>query len=251
MSNPKASLSKAASSKGAGVQLPGVDITRWWWVRHAPVRVDNGNIYGQADLPCDCTDTVVFNAVARILPQDAVWYTSQLQRTHQTANALFSAGAPKQEFIQEPAFAEQDLGEWQGRNRAAFFASQPPEIGSYWFAPADVRAPGGESFVDMFERVRAAIERIGNEHRGKDIVVVAHGGTIKTAIAHALGLEAKAGLLFTIENCSVTRLDRLANEGHIGWRVPMINQQPWIADPSHAAMHQPAGPEVVRESKLA
>ncbi len=244
MSNPKASL------KASGAQLPGVDITRWWWVRHAPVRVDNGNIYGQADLPCDCSDAVVFDAVARILPHDAVWFMSNLQRTHQTAAALFAAGAPKRDVVQDAAFAEQDLGEWQGRNRAEFFASLPPEIGSYWFSPADERAPGGESFVDVFERVRSAIGRINAMHRGKDIVVVSHGGVIKAAIAHALGLEAKSGLLFTIENCSVTRLDCLANENQIGWRVPMINQQPWIADPSHAAMHQPAGPEVVKDSKL-
>jgi hypothetical protein len=32
----------------------------------------------------------------------------------------------------------------------------------------------------------------------------------------------------------------------------MVNQQPWIADASHNAMHQPAGPEVVTaETKLA
>jgi hypothetical protein len=31
----------------------------------------------------------------------------------------------------------------------------------------------------------------------------------------------------------------------------MVNQQPWIADASHAAMHQPAGPEVVSAAKLA
>ena len=29
------------------------------------------------------------------------------------------------------------------------------------------------------------------------------------------------------------------------WRLPMVNQQPWIADASHNAMHQPAGPEIV------
>jgi len=28
-------------------------VTRWWWIRHAPVR-DGGRIYGQSDLPCDC-----------------------------------------------------------------------------------------------------------------------------------------------------------------------------------------------------
>jgi alpha-ribazole phosphatase len=30
----------------------------------------------------------------------------------------------------------------------------------------------------------------------------------------------------------------------------MVNQQPWIADAAHAAMYQPAGPEVTT-SKLA
>ena len=29
--------------------------TRWWWVRHAPV-ASGGRIYGQDDLPADCSD---------------------------------------------------------------------------------------------------------------------------------------------------------------------------------------------------
>ncbi len=249
MSNRKVQI-----ATGVPPQPDGVEITRWWWVRHAPVRVDQGRIYGQTDLPCDCSDTVVFGAVARILPRQATWYASQLQRTHQTARALFAAGAAPATpatLTQEAAFAEQHLGAWQGRNRAEFFASRAPEIGSYWFAPAEERAPGGESFIDVFERVRAAIRRLNALHRGGDIVVVSHGGPIKAAIAHALGLEAKAGLAFAIDNCSVTRLDHLAGAGEIGWRVPMINQQPWIADPSHATMHQPAGPEIATPTKLA
>lgn len=230
----------------------GVEVTRWWWVRHAPVREDGGNIYGQADLNCDCSDAVVFNAVARILPRNASWYASNLKRTHQTANAILAAGAHAPSgFQQEPAFAEQHMGDWQGRNRAAFVATLSPEVGSYWYAPADVRAPGGESFLDLYERVRLAIERVSVTHAGQDIIAVAHGGTIKAAIALALGLAPKAGLTFTIDNCSVTRLDLLTSTGHSGWRIPMINQQPWIADPSHAAMHQPAGPEAVPPGKLA
>jgi len=31
----------------------------------------------------------------------------------------------------------------------------------------------------------------------------------------------------------------------------MVNQQPWIASSAHAAMHQPAGPEIATASKLA
>ena len=105
--------------------------------------------------------------------------------------------------------------------------------------------------MDLYNRVRGAIERINAEHAGKDVIAVAHGGTIKAAIGLALGDQPEKGLAFDIDNCSVTRLDHLASAGHSGWRLPMVNQQPWIADASHAAMHQPAGPEVATATKLA
>src|SRR6478609_7609691 len=53
------------------------DLTRWWWVRHAPVP-DGGFIYGQRDLDCDCGDVEVFCVLGRELPADAVWVTSNL-----------------------------------------------------------------------------------------------------------------------------------------------------------------------------
>jgi broad specificity phosphatase PhoE len=223
----------------------GVVATRWWWVRHAPVRSDGGNIYGQKDMDCDCSDRVVFDAVSRILPRDAVWYSSNLKRTHQTADAIWAAGCPKPDTMTQDAdFAEQHLGDWQGMNRAAFFAARPIAVGSYWFAPIDEPSPNGESFMDLYNRTRRGIDRINAAHAGRDVVVVAHGGTIKAAIGLALNDQPERGLAFTIDNCSITRLDHLASDGHSGWRIPMVNQQPWIADPSHAAMHQPAGPEV-------
>jgi hypothetical protein len=70
----------------------GVVATRWWWVRHAPVREDGGCIYGQKDLGCDTSDRVVFEAVGKILPRDAVWFASNLKRTHQTADAIWGRG---------------------------------------------------------------------------------------------------------------------------------------------------------------
>ena len=128
-------------------------------------------------------------------------------------------------------------------------ASRP--VGSHWFAAIDEAAPGGESFMDLYNRVCGAIERINAEQAGKDVIAVAHGGTIKAAVGLALGGQAEKGLAFDIDNCSVTRLDHLANADISNWRLPMVNQQPWIADAGHAAMHQPAGPEVVPETNLA
>jgi broad specificity phosphatase PhoE len=230
---------------------PRMTTTRWWWVRHAPVREDDGCIYGQKDLNCDCSDRIVFEAVGKILPRNAVWYASNLKRTHQTAEAIWAAGFPKPvEMPHVSAFAEQHLGELQGMNRAAFYASLPP--GRHWLTGIDEPAPGGESFMDLYQRTCAAIERINAEQVGRDIVAVAHGGTIRAAIALALGGQPDKGLAFDIDNCSVTRLDHLQSASYNGWRLPMVNQQPWIADASHKAMHQPAGPEIeLPETKLA
>ena len=238
------------TDKSVAAPKAGVVSTRWWWVRHAPVREDGGCIYGQKDLGCDTSDRIVFEAVGKILPRNATWYASTLKRTHQTADAIWAAGFPRPSAMpHEKAFAEQHLGEWQGMNRAAFLASRP--VGSHWFAAIDEPAPGGESFMDLYNRVKVAIDRITREQAGRDVIAVAHGGTIKAAVGLALGGLVEKGLAFDIDNCSVTRLDHLASAGRSNWRLPMVNQQPWIADPSHAAMHQPAGPEVVPETKLA
>ena len=224
--------------------------TRWWWVRHAPVRSDGGNIYGQTDIACDTSDREVFEAVAKILPRNAVWVASSLLRTHQTAEAIWATGFPKPaSMAREADFAEQNLGRWQGTNRAAFLASRP--AGSHWFADINVPAPGGESYMDLYNRVCRRIEHINAEYSGQDVIAVGHGGTIKAAVGFALGGLPEKGLAFDIDNCSVTRLDHFSSEDRVTWRLPMVNQQPWIADASHNAMHQPAGPEIANASKLA
>jgi len=203
--------------------------TQWWWIRHAPVP-DGGRIYGQRDLGCDCTDAAIFAAVASELPRDAVWVTSNLRRTRQTAVAIRAAiGGPH--ALDEPIaladLAEQDFGEWQGLDRAAFLASRTPRR-SFWLAPADERAPGGESFDDMAARVKAAIERLTQQFRGRTIVSVGHGGPIKAALALALNVEHEAALAFMIDNCSITRVDHIGTPlGAYAWRVWAVNHRPW------------------------
>jgi alpha-ribazole phosphatase len=216
--------------------------TRFLWVRHAPVRDDGGRIYGQRDLSCDCSDRHVFVALARALPRDAQWVASNLRRTHETARAIWAADRNKFADVsleQVADLAEQNLGEWQGLDRANFFREREVTPGSFWFAPADERSPGGESFADLVGRVRAAIADLIEAHRGRDIIAVAHGGTIRAAIAIALDLTPQAGLAFATDNCAITQLD-LYEGGEQGWRVVTINHQPWEG----LIEAQPAGPEV-------
>ncbi|HSE79204.1 MAG TPA: histidine phosphatase family protein [Alphaproteobacteria bacterium] len=208
-----------------------MNVTRFWWIRHAPVINPEGRVYGQRDIAADTSNAAAFSALGRRIPQGAVWVATQLRRTQATATAIHAAmpsgaGAPPRVAI-EPDFVEQSFGDWQGRTYA--------EIGAYgqgalvdghrfWLAPADRTPPGGESFVDVMGRVARAVERLAAEHVGRDIVVVAHGGTIRAALAQALSLAPEAALALTIDTLSLTRVDRIEGPGRgHDWRIGAIN----------------------------
>ncbi|HZU91702.1 MAG TPA: histidine phosphatase family protein [Stellaceae bacterium] len=206
--------------------------TRFWWVRHAPVPHD-GRIYGQTDLSCDCADNAVFAGLAALLPEGAVWVTSTLRRTHETATAIRRAGLAGPASIPGPEamalvdLAEQNFGAWQGLTYEELRRSRAGDFHRFWHAPAHVAAPGGESFLAVIERVARVIRRLVAEHAGRDIIAVAHGGTIRAALALALGLEPEAALAFAIENCSLTRIDHIdgPGQGH-SWRIVTVNRPP-------------------------
>ena len=208
-------------------------VTRWWWVRHAPVTVNNACCYGQTDFPCDCTDTPAFATLAARLPKDAVWIASPLRRTHMTAAALVAAGADGPDPIPgptlhiEPELIEQNFGEWQGVKYSELQARRGDEWLRFWLAPANETPPGGESFAALTRRVHAAIETIGERHQGRDIIVMSHGGTIRAALSMALGLTPDNALAFAVDNLSLTRLEHFPEPGgaHF-WRVAAVNQPP-------------------------
>jgi broad specificity phosphatase PhoE len=209
------------------------DVTRWFWIRHAPVRVNNGCVYGQTDLPCDCSDETVFKGLAARLPKEAVWVTSQLQRTQQTAAAIVKAGLPGPDPIPGPGVVaerdlnEQSFGEWHGKKYADLPALLGEAYHRFWLAPVTMAPEGGESFMDLLNRVRPAIRRLEEQYAGRDIIAVTHGGTIRAALAEALDLAPEAALAFTIDNCSITHIERHRGPGHgHPWRVVAVNQAP-------------------------
>lgn len=185
--------------------------TRWWWIRHAPVPGAGKRIYGQRDLDCDIADTPALRALAAVLPGDGVGIISHLRRTRQTYDALIAAGGALAEPAVEPALAEQSFGRWEGLGWAEMAALDPEAYAAFWDSPTRLAPPGGESYAALMERTAAAVDAITARHPGRDIVCVSHGGTIRAAIAHALGLAPETAMAIVIDNLTLTRLSHVAD----------------------------------------
>lgn len=85
-------------------------------------------------------------------------------------------------------------------------------------------------------RVASAIDRCSRQYSGRTIVAIAHGGSIRAAVAHALGLTPEAAMAIVIDNLSITRLtlvpDGLLRNKGGHWRVEAINVPcRWIPSP--------------------
>lgn len=72
----------------------------------------------------------------------------------------------------------------------------------------------------MIARVGAVMNRLTNEP-GENIIIISHGGAIRAAIAHALGLTAHQALCLSVENISLTRLEHNGSD----WRLISLNEQ--------------------------
>lgn len=206
----------------------GATVTRWWHIRHAPVPNPGGRIYGQRDMPADTGDRTAFATLAAWLPSEAVWVVTPLQRTRQTAVAILEAAGrpaePAAELVIEPDLIEQNFGDWQGLPPSEVYGLLGA-VHPFWMSPAETRPPNGESFIELMHRVGRVVERLSAAHSGRDIVAVTHGGTIRAALALALGLSGEVALRFSVDTLSLTRLDHITfAEGPSAWRIGGINR---------------------------
>jgi broad specificity phosphatase PhoE len=204
--------------------------TRFWLLRHAIVdEVSRAVLYGRMDVEISAQSLISqaaqYRALAARLPHPAVWLVTPLMRTRHTAEAIHDAGYPPCALDVEEGLTEQDLGEWQGLNYADLPARLADPAHPFWPLGAAEVPPGGESMAQVIERVGETMERLAERYEGENVVCVSHGGAIRAAVAHALGVEAGAALHLSIQNLSLTVLERFA----AGWRVVLVNEGAEIA----------------------
>ena len=192
-------------------------VTRWYWVRHGPTH--QKAFTGWRDVPADLSDT---DAIARLhdfLPSQALIISSDLQRAVTTADVL-SQG--RERLPHDRDIREFDFGVWDGMHFSQVAQRDPELSRSFWENPGDIAAPDGESWNAVAQRSSAVVARIMAEHKPRNIIAVAHMGTIMTQIAHAGGMSPYEALGHMVEPLSVTCLEY----ENRAWRVERVNHRP-------------------------
>jgi 2,3-bisphosphoglycerate-dependent phosphoglycerate mutase len=119
-------------------------------------------------------------------------YTSVLRRAVDTATlALEAAGTTVPVTERDAALNERMYGDLQGLNKAEAAKRFGDAQIKLWRRSYDVRPPGGESLADTAARVLPYWEShiLPDLKAGRDVLVVAHGNSLRALVMHLDGLS--------------------------------------------------------------
>jgi probable phosphoglycerate mutase len=133
--------------------------------------------------------------------------SSDLQRAQQTAEALARVqGMP---VHSDPALRERCFGGFEGLLYAEIEHRFPREFAAWQARDVDGVMPSGlrhaETFRQFYQRCTHAFVRLAQQHPGRSLALVAHGGVLECAYRAALGLSLETPRDFPVLNASINR----------------------------------------------
>lgn len=165
-------------------------------------------IQGQLDIGLNGKGRWQAQQAARALADEALdaVYSSDLMRAHDTALAIASQSGTGLPVHTHPGLRERAFGKFEGQTYAAIEARWPDEsrlwrIRDPHFAPA-----GGESPVQVMERVGRTVNEIAANHLDQQIVLVAHGGVLDMLYRLATQQSVSAPRTWELSNAAINRL---------------------------------------------
>jgi alpha-ribazole phosphatase len=137
----------------------------------------------------------------------AAAYASDLARAQQTAELI---ATPRGLGVRtDPRLRELHFGGWEGLTTAEIEERYPDQVARWRADDGSHAFAGGETYVQMGERVVQALSEIAAAHPSETVLVVLHGGPMRGLLAHAAGLSygEQRRLRSQFANCDVVRVD--------------------------------------------
>ncbi len=144
------------------------------------------------------------HATGQHWPWNAI-VTSPLARCQAFAEELASrAGVPLQI---EPRLKEIGFGIWQGKTREEITRYDPGVLQRFYRDPMHNRPDGAEGLAEFRNRVVTALTDIQTGYGGQHVLVIAHAGVIRMALAHILDIPLANLFRIKVASASLTRIE--------------------------------------------
>ena len=201
--------------------------TRFYLVRHGQTEwnlVDK--LRGRSDISLDEVGFRQVTAAGKALSGKTIVavYSSPLIRAVQTAEALAAPHGLKP--IVHEAFHDFDFGVWSGRDRPVIYDEYKEEYRLYKEEPHLFRAPGGESFWEVYERVLFGMKELNEAHPGAETAVATHNVTSIIMLLAVMEMPLSKYWMLDTGNASISRFTRSLDGS---FRIECVN------DTSHLA----------------
>ncbi len=152
-------------------------------VRHAQsVWNAVGRWQGWADPPLSAWGQAQAHEAGRRLSVDAPFdavVSSDLRRARRTAELVTSEAAGPRIVEIYPQLREHCVGEWSGLSRDEIDRRWPGQVEQWRRGDLDA-SPGGERRPDFEGRLLSGIRSVAADHPGQRVLVVSHGGAIRS-----------------------------------------------------------------------
>lgn len=188
-----------------------MEATRILVIRHGETAWNlDTRIQGQLDIPLNDTGRWQARRMALALASEPVHavYSSDLARALETASILSQhhpgllGSAPQvQQQLRERCFGSLEGQTW------ADIENHFPQEAARWRKREPEWAPqGGETLLQLRQRVAQILSRLAQRHLGEQIVLVAHGGVLDAIYRLATGVDISAPRNWPLTNTAINRL---------------------------------------------
>ena len=185
-----------------------MDPTRIIAVRHGETSWNaDARIQGQLDIGLNETGRWQAQRVGQALAEEAITavYSSDLERAHATAQSISEVkGIP---VIPHEGLRERSFGMFEGKTFDEIHQEWPEHAHNWRKRIPEWQPPeGGESLIQLRERVTRTVQELAARHPGEQIVLVAHGGVLDALYRVATGQEVNSPRTWELPNGAINRL---------------------------------------------
>ena len=145
--------------------------------------------------------------------------TSPLTRASTTAELLadaFGRTGRRMEVQTHDGLMEIGQGDWSGRTHTEIARDDGERYAAWRAGGGQVTPPGGETLATATHRIVAALDELTSED-GTTLCLVSHGGILRLAAGHLLGLPVLEAWGLDVDNASLSRLTRRPSEAQ--WQM--------------------------------